>query len=368
MNIFLRAPEQISIIRKRLTGIILRYGKERVAMRCGTSDKTRNAATAQKNPAFGGATRLFRCVAMLARCPTSRCASRLPEKADLRPSNVPVWSKLALVTLILFPALVAGAAAQEAKRSITEIGGGLYRFQNNFHNSVFLVTSDGVIATDPINAAAATWLKDEIAKRFDKKIKYAIYSHDHADHISGGEVWADDAIVIAHENAKKAIIGENRPTAVPDLTFHRKMSVELGGKTVELKYLGRSHSDNMIVMHFPEQRAVFTVDFTAVKRLPYRNFSDAHLPDWIRAIKRLGHMDFDIMLTGHGPNGTKQDAIDHGRYIEDLYNAVQQGKSLAELQASITLDAYKAWGQYDNWRTLNIEGMYNNIALHRRGN
>ena len=277
-----------------------------------------------------------------------------------------------LTALFLLPLLAAGAAAQEAKRSITEIGGGLYRFQNNFHYSVFLVTSEGVIATDPINAEAATWLRDEIAKRFDQKIKYVIYSHDHADHSSGGEVWADDAVVIAHENAKRVIIGEQRPTAVPDLTFRRKMTIELGGQTVELRYLGRSHSDNMIVVHFPAQRAVFAVDFTAVKRLPYRNFSDAYLPDWIRAIKRLGHMDFDIMLTGHGPNGTKQDAIDHGQYIDDLYNAVldgmRAGKSLADLQASVTMDAYKDWGQYDNWRRLNIEGMYNNIALHRRGN
>jgi hypothetical protein len=31
------------------------------------------------------------------------------------------------------------------------------------------------------------------------------------------------------------------------------------------------------------------------------------------------------------------------------------------------MDAYKDWGQYDKWRTLNIEGMLNNISLHRRG-
>jgi hypothetical protein len=79
--------EQFSIIRKRLTGIILRCGNARVAMRCGASDKTREAATAQKNPAFGGANRYFGCVAILSAktrdipcfC-TSRYASCLPEK------------------------------------------------------------------------------------------------------------------------------------------------------------------------------------------------------------------------------------------------------------------------------------------------
>ena len=57
-------------------------------MRCGASDKKRDAATGQKNPAFGqvrtgGPERLIGCVAALARHlglggPTSRRAPRLP--------------------------------------------------------------------------------------------------------------------------------------------------------------------------------------------------------------------------------------------------------------------------------------------------
>ena len=60
--------------------------------------------------------------------------------------------------------------------------------QNNFHYSVFLVTPDGVIVTDPINAEAATWLEAEIARRFDQPVKYLILSHDHRDHSAGGEL------------------------------------------------------------------------------------------------------------------------------------------------------------------------------------
>ena len=95
------------------------------------------------------------------------------------------------------------AAAQAPVREITKIAGEVYRFRNNDHFSVFAVTSAGIIATDPVNAAAATWLKDEMKKRWpDKAIKFVVYSHDHADHISGGEVWADTATVVAHDNAK----------------------------------------------------------------------------------------------------------------------------------------------------------------------
>jgi len=123
--------------------------------------------------------------------------------------------------LVLAVGLAAGAASaqQQTKRAITQIAGDLYRFQNNLHFSVFLVTPEGVIATDPINAEASAWLKAEIAERFGKPIRYRIYSHDHADHISGGEVFADTATIVAHDNAKRAIIGEKRPTAAPQVTF-----------------------------------------------------------------------------------------------------------------------------------------------------
>ena len=266
----------------------------------------------------------------------------------------------------------AGTMAQEAKRSITNISGDLYRFRNNFHYSVFLVTSEGIIVTDPINAEAAKWLKSELAKRFNRPVKYLIYSHDHVDHITGGEVFADTAIVVAHENAKADIIGEQRPTAVPDLTFSDQMTIELGGQTVELTYVGRSHSDNMIVMRFPAERVLFAVDFIPIKTVAWKTLTDAYIPDWTEAIKRVEAMDFDTLVPGHGSIGVKADAAAFRGYMEALYSAVLQaardGKTLQQMQQNIRLDEYKEWFEYEEFLPLNIEGMYNQIVLHRRGN
>ena len=62
-----------------------------------------------------------------------------------------------------FVGAVGLASAQQAPtRVITNIAGDLYRFQNNFHFSVFYVTDAGIIATDPISADAADWLKAEL--------------------------------------------------------------------------------------------------------------------------------------------------------------------------------------------------------------
>jgi glyoxylase-like metal-dependent hydrolase (beta-lactamase superfamily II) len=277
-----------------------------------------------------------------------------------------------VLVLVIFVFSGVTFAQQESKRNITKITGDLYRFQNNFHYSVFLITSEGVIVTDPINAEAAGWLKGEITKRFNQPIKYLIYSHDHRDHVAGGEVFADTAIVIAHENTKAAIIGEKRPTAIPQITFSDTMTVELGGKTVELTYVGRNHSNNSVVMRFPAERALFAVDFIPVNGVAFRNLPDAYIPDWMESLKHVETMDFDILVPGHGSLGNKADVRAFRGYMEDLYAAVLEqaraGKSLEEMQQSIRLDKYKEWFRYEEFLLLNIEGMYSRIILHRRDN
>ena len=279
---------------------------------------------------------------------------------------------LVVTTFVALAALAGNAAAQGAKRAITQISGDLYRFQNNFHFSVFLVTSDGIIATDPINADAARWLEAELDKRFGQPVRYLVLSHDHADHSSGGEVFADTATVVAHENAKAVIVGEKRPTAVPDVTFRDHMTIELGGKRVELVYLGKSHSDNSIVMHFPDERTVFAVDFVSVDRLPYQTLGDAYFPEWIEALKGLEAMDFDTLAPGHGAMGTREDVAAHRRYFEELHAAVlagvRAGKSVDALKAEVKLENYSTWGQYEKWRPMNVEGMYRYVQMNRRGN
>jgi glyoxylase-like metal-dependent hydrolase (beta-lactamase superfamily II) len=287
-------------------------------------------------------------------------------------SNSVARAVYAVAGLSLLFAVQGVAAQQTPVREITQISGDLYRFRNNFHYSVLLVTRDGVIVTDPISADAARWLKAEIARRFDAPIKYLVYSHDHADHIAGGEVFDDTAVVVAHEKAKLQIVGEKRPTAVPEITFSERMEIELGGKRVELIYLGLNHSDNTIVMRFPQERALFAVDIVARNRLPYRDFPNAYIDQWIDTLKQIEAMDFDILAPGHGELGTKADVAAHRQYIETLRAQVLEhmraGRSLDEIKRLVTMDAHRDWGSYADWRELNVEGMYRYLQLARRPN
>ena len=107
-------------------------------------------------------------------------------------------------------------------------------------------------------------------KRFNKPVKYVVYSHGHFDHIGGGQVFQKDgATVVAHENAVEPLIGEKLPTAVPDRTFKKDLTLELGSEKVVLTFVAPNHSNSMILIHFPKPRAMMAVDFCPVGALPY---------------------------------------------------------------------------------------------------
>ena len=66
-----------------------------------------------------------------------------------------------LILFIIFIAFGFQAGAAE-QYSIEKVTGNVYRFVNDRHRSVFLVTKNGILITDPMNKEAATWLKDEM--------------------------------------------------------------------------------------------------------------------------------------------------------------------------------------------------------------
>jgi glyoxylase-like metal-dependent hydrolase (beta-lactamase superfamily II) len=119
----------------------------------------------------------------------------------------------------------------------------VYVFRYGNHQSMFVVTSAGVIATDPIGygrpQAVVTYV-DEIKKVSSQPIKYLIYSHQHFDHIAGGKPFKDaGATIVAHTRAKEWLLALRDPhTVLPDETVDTSRTITLGDTTLELSYLG----------------------------------------------------------------------------------------------------------------------------------
>lgn len=267
-----------------------------------------------------------------------------------------------LVCPFAVAAIAAGSAlaqSDEVTRNLTGVTGDVWRFDNNFHVSMVVVTEEGAVVTDPINAAAATWLETEIRDRFGKEVTYMLPSHSHGDHGSGGEIFADTATIIAHENYQKAVGQNFGPTAPADILFSDRLTLEYGGKTFELTYVGAGHGDDMVVTVVRPDNVAFVVDVVSPKRLPYRDSTSA-IEGIIGQVQAIQGLDFDILVPGHSANGTMEDVTETLAYLEELKSKVmtelEAGKGPEEIVATVSMPDYKDWANYDDWLPLNVEG------------
>lgn len=270
--------------------------------------------------------------------------------------DLPFFLALAATIVLASPSL----QAQDAKRGLTKVAGDVYRAQSNFHYSLVVVTGDGVVVVDPINADSAGWLRVSVRKLTDKPITHLIYSHSHGDHASGGAV-LEAKTVIAHANAPASIDG-----VAPTQRFADTETLKVGGKTIEMTYLGKGHGNDLIAVVVRPENVAFIVDAVSPKRLPYRDFPGADVDGWLDQIRKIESLDFDILAPGHGGVGTKADATDARVYMQKLRGLVVDGlkakKSADELVAELTLDEYKDWQNYGAWRELNVRGMARYLA------
>ena len=182
-----------------------------------------------------------------------------------------------MAAALIVAAFATTAQAQRPQIETTKVDGtdNVYIFRNGNHQSMFVVTPAGVIATDPVAYGRPTGGQqylDEIKKVTDKPVKFLVYSHHHYDHIAGGKAFKDaGAKIIAHKNVIAHLAPLKDPnTPLPDESIGNKKVITLGGTTVELLYLGPNHSDSNLVIRLPKEKIIFVVDTIPVGSFPGR--------------------------------------------------------------------------------------------------
>jgi len=269
-------------------------------------------------------------------------------------ASAPAWSQGQ-------PAAPAAPARPQIETKKVDGTDNVYIFRNGNHQAMFVVTADGVIATDPVaygRPQGGAAYVEEIKKVTDKPIKYLIYSHHHYDHIAGGQAFKDaGAKIIAHKRAKDRLAVLKDPaTPLPDETFEKKRTLKLGGTVLELSYLGLNHSDSTIVMRLPKEKLLFAVDFLPVGGVPGRGMIDFYPLEAEDSIKQVLKMDWERMIPGHpGPGGrlgTKADVQDQLVFLQDASAAVKvaarEGKCWDGVEKELKLPKYESWPGYQN--------------------
>ena len=260
---------------------------------------------------------------------------------------------------------------------LEQIKGNLYRHTAGaglaVHSGLVLVTGEGALVIDPAMTCTATWLRDEIRRRFNVSVTYVVLTHAHADHISGAQIFQNDgAIVVANQRAVEPIVGERIPTALPDRTFDKEMTITLGGETVRLVRVAPSHSDSMTMVLFPGQKALQCTDVCESRSMPYNDFLDFYYDGWIETLDWVLQQDVEIIDVGHYTPTTKTDIAAERMYMIDLHqqvlDLVRAGQSWDQLYRNVHFaDDVRKWTGFDTMHILNILGMYRWVSNHRRG-
>src|SRR6185503_8621993 len=89
---------------------------------------------------------------------------------------------------------------------------------------------------------------------------------------------------------------EIKPTA-PNVTYSTKTVLDLGGREVQLLFLGRGHTNGDTVVFLPKEKIVATGDLME-SQIAY--MGDAQFDEWVTTLEALKKLDFATVLPGHG--------------------------------------------------------------------
>jgi glyoxylase-like metal-dependent hydrolase (beta-lactamase superfamily II) len=223
--------------------------------------------------------------------------------------------------------------------------------EGNTSNAGFVVTSDGVVVFDALGTPSLGWeLLQRIQQVTDKKVRYVIASHYHADHIYGLQAFRDhtDAVIVAQERAgeykdndetadEKASqrldqrrgalfpwVDANTRVVAPDIAFRDRMTIMLGDRRLTLLYAGPAHSSSDMMMLVEPDGVLFAGDIVQNSRIPHMNSDDVSTTQWLAALAEVERLDPKFIIPGHGKASTEaKQAIAFTRdYIQTVRSAM----------------------------------------------
>jgi cyclase len=286
----------------------------------------------------------------------------------------------AALTLAIGTFAVIAAAQEGQPAEFRQIAPDLYfNFDYDGSNSAVLITDEGVLIVDSrTHPDAAALLLAEIRKITDAPIAYVVNSQHHGDHYMGNVVFErEGATFIAHEDTRDEIV-RRFPTEVvsrfagrdedpaevvlvlPDIVFSDRMTLELGGHTVELIYLGPGQNDGDTLVYFPHARALHTGGVFHNRSWANTSFTPS-MEGWVDVLRAMREIDAEIYLPPHGDLATATDVDRFTDFIARLGSSVRAGidagQPLEQMLDTLTFDEYADWRGYDR-RRRNITQIY----------
>ncbi|MGZ8438095.1 MAG: MBL fold metallo-hydrolase [Candidatus Limnocylindrales bacterium] len=148
-------------------------------------------------------------------------------------------------------------------------------------------------------------------------VTVVVNTHGHFDHAFGNRVFRPATIwghvdcppfMLRTGGVRRARIAADEPSIAadlmeveldpPDRVFAETATIEVGARRVDLRYLGRGHTDHDIVIAVPDANVVFAGDLIEGGAVPF--FNDGYPLDWPETAFRLVELVRGTVVPGHG--------------------------------------------------------------------
>ena len=206
-----------------------------------------------------------------------------------------------------------------------EVGDRVFTRRYAFYDQqIGVVLSDGeaLVVDTRTTPSQARELVADIRRLTPHPVRIVVDTHWHSDHAFGNhtfrpaEIWGHDrcrarlletgAVQLADLRANVPHLADDLAELVidpPERTFSDSAEVDVGGRRVELRYLGRGHTDADIVILVPDAGVLFAGDLLENDAVAY--FGDGYPLDWPATAERLLALVSGPVVPGHGSIGDR---------------------------------------------------------------
>jgi len=202
----------------------------------------------------------------------------------------------------------------------SEHGDGVFskRYQSLDLNIGAVVCEDGLLIIDTrAHHAQARELIEDLGAISKLPVKWIINTHHHWDHTFGNgefediDIWGHERCVPAMADYGQVTLARLKKMAPaqaasfdevlivpPNRTVSDETTVTFGGRHIEMKHLGRGHTNNDLVVLVPEADVVFAGDLVENDAPP--SFGDAYPLEWPDTVAALADLVTGPVVPGHG--------------------------------------------------------------------
>jgi glyoxylase-like metal-dependent hydrolase (beta-lactamase superfamily II) len=270
------------------------------------------------------------------------------------------------------------AEARNATGTLRQIIPGHYVYGSATYNSGIIVTSEGVVVLDALNSeAVARAQRAAIASTIRQPVRMLVSSTFHNNYSKGNLAYAD-VLKIGHEHyrtdllelmQREKVSAEEQAARLPNQTFRDRMTLYLGGKEIQILYVGRAHTRGDSIIFVPQDRIAYLSELYFAEQFLF--ITDGYGLDWLRALDTVEALGADIVVPGHGPippdpRDTRQGLRRFRQMLVDVRDAVQKeiarGATEDQAVAAIRWPQYEKLQGYDTQRETAVRRLYQQLT------